>query len=147
MYKGIFKEVYINFLIVEHIHEDVDALFGRWSTKLKSMDFPTLSKLMKSFMNCEMHPIILHLIEEVPDFKTFVDGYLGTGGIFLEGHSFSQQLKFFMNFDGWLIMEYKDLCTNPECLRPHGKGICLWNEIEDEHPIIPNSNPPPLNPM
>jgi len=28
VYKGIFYEVYINFLIVEHTHEDIDALLG-----------------------------------------------------------------------------------------------------------------------
>ena len=28
VYKGIFREVYINFLIVGHTHEDIDAFFG-----------------------------------------------------------------------------------------------------------------------
>ena len=28
IYKGIFREIYINFLIVGHTHEDIDALFG-----------------------------------------------------------------------------------------------------------------------
>jgi len=38
-------------------------------------------------MNCETHPVIPHFIEEVLDFKQFVDGYLDKGGDFLEGHS------------------------------------------------------------
>jgi hypothetical protein len=27
--KGIFKEVYVNFMLVGHTHDDIDALFGR----------------------------------------------------------------------------------------------------------------------
>ena len=146
MYKGIFKEVYINFLIVGHTHEDIDALFGRWSTKLKSKDYPTLPKLMKSFMECESYPVIPHFIEEVPDFKSFVDGYMGSSGNFLEGHSGSQQFKFCMDSDGWPIMEYKNLCTDSEWLPEHGKGIRLWNETEDGRPKVPNGTPLPLKP-
>ena len=28
-YHGVFQEVYINFLIVGHTHDDIDAFFGR----------------------------------------------------------------------------------------------------------------------
>jgi hypothetical protein len=35
--------------------------------------------LVKSFMNVELVPIILHLIEEVPDFKGYVEGVLPRG--------------------------------------------------------------------
>ena len=90
VFKGIFREVYINFLIVGHTHEDIDALFGRWSTMLKTNSYPTISRLMKSFMDCEKYPVIPHFIEEVSDFQTFVEGYLGTSGDFLEGHSTCQ---------------------------------------------------------
>ena len=76
VYKGIFRKVYINFLIVGHTHEDIDALFGRWSNLLKTNNYPTVPRLMKSFMDCETHPVIPHLIEEVPDFKRFVQRYL-----------------------------------------------------------------------
>ena len=85
-YHGVFQEVYINFLIVGHTH-DIDALFGRWSYKLRGSDYPTLSLLMKSFMNTESRPVIPHLIEEVPNFKKFVDGYLCTGRDTLAGHT------------------------------------------------------------
>jgi hypothetical protein len=27
----VFREVYMNFMLVGHTHEDIDALFGRWS--------------------------------------------------------------------------------------------------------------------
>jgi hypothetical protein len=42
VHRGVFWEVYINFLLVGHTHEDIDALFGRWSWKLKANDYPTL---------------------------------------------------------------------------------------------------------
>jgi hypothetical protein len=31
VHREVFREVYINFLIVGHTHEDIDALFGRWN--------------------------------------------------------------------------------------------------------------------
>ena len=108
VYKGIFREVYINFLIMGHTHEDIDVMFGRWSERLKTNNYLTVPRLMKSFMECEAHPVIPHFIEEVPDFKRFVDGYLGSGGDFLSGHSKSQQFKFYMDSSGWPLMEYKN---------------------------------------
>ena len=38
----IFREVYVNFMIVGHTHGDIDALFGRWSMALKKESFPTI---------------------------------------------------------------------------------------------------------
>ena len=49
--KGIFKEVFISFLLVGHTHDDIDGSFGRWSMKLREEDFPTIPLLMKSYMN------------------------------------------------------------------------------------------------
>ena len=51
--RDVFREIFINFLIVMHTHEDIDVLFGLWSTKLKTNDYPTLPRLMKSFMDSE----------------------------------------------------------------------------------------------
>ena len=99
-YHGVFQEVYINFLIVGHTYDDIDALFGRWSYKLKETDYPTLPLLMKSFMDTESWPIIPHLIEEVPDFKQFVEGYLCTRCDVLAGHTNAQQFKFYRNGNG-----------------------------------------------
>nr|PNR31019.1 hypothetical protein PHYPA_027335 [Physcomitrium patens] len=62
--KRIFREVYVNFMIVGHTHDDIDALFGRWSMLLKKENFPTIPALMKSFMDVESIPTIPHLIEE-----------------------------------------------------------------------------------
>ena len=67
--KRIFHEVYVNFIIVGHTHDDIDALFGRWSMLLKKENFPTIPALMKSFMDVESIPTIPHLIKEVPDLR------------------------------------------------------------------------------
>ena len=50
-------------------------------------DYPTLPRLMKSFMDSKAQLVIPHLIEEVPDFKQFVEGYLYMDFDTLEGHS------------------------------------------------------------
>ena len=141
VYKHIFQEVYINFLIVGHTHEDIDAVFGRWSTRLKTRDYPTLPLLMKSFMDCETEPLIPHLIEEVLDFKSFVKGYLGRGGQFLEGHSKVQQFKFHMDPSGWPMKEYK------KWLLEDGKGIQLWSETEENGPRVPTRSPRSVRPQ
>jgi hypothetical protein len=47
VHKGVFREVYVNFLLVGHTHEDIDAMFGRWSRRLRVNDYPTLPMLMK----------------------------------------------------------------------------------------------------
>ena len=94
-YYSVFQEVYINFLIVGHTHNDIDALFDKWSYKLRGIDYPTLPLLMKSFMDIESRPVIPHLIEEVPEFKKFVEGYLCTKHDALAGHTNAQQFKFY----------------------------------------------------
>ena len=147
VYKRIFREVYINFLIVGHTHEDIDALFGRWSTRLKTRDYPTVPLLMKSFMDCETELVIPHLIEEVPDFKSFVEGYLGRGGQNLEGHSKVQQFKFHMDPNGWPVMEYKHMCTDKKWLPEDGKGIRLWSETEENGPRVSIGSPRPIRPQ
>ena len=141
VYKGIFCEIYINFFIVGHTHEDIDALFGRWSNKLKTNDYPTIPRLMKLFMDSKNQPVIPHLIEEVLDFKEFVHRYLGTGGDFLEGHSTSQQFKFYLDSSGWPLMEHKNLCTDVKWQPEHGNGIRLWSETVDGRPKVPRGAP------
>ena len=81
--------------------------------------------LMKSFMDTKSRPVIPHLIEEVPDFKKFVEGYLCTGRDALARHTNAQQFKFYRNANGWLLMQYKLLCTNNEWLLKKGGGIRL----------------------
>jgi hypothetical protein len=84
--KGIFKEVFVSFLMVGHTHDDIDASFGRWSMKLHEEDFPTIPLLMKSYMDLENVHVISHLIGEVHDFKAFIKPFILKGGDRLVGH-------------------------------------------------------------
>jgi hypothetical protein len=88
--KDISKEVFVSFLLVGHTHDDIDASFGRWSMKLREEDFPTISLLMKSYMDLENVLVNPHMIEEVPEFKAFIEPYIRSGAHRLIGHTKAQ---------------------------------------------------------
>ena len=142
--KKIFREVYVNFMIVGHTHDDIDALFGRWSMKLKKENFPTIPFLMKSFMDVESIPTIPHLIEEVADFKGFIEGSFNDGNDLLVGHTKPQQVKFYLDSTGCLVMKYKILCTDADWLGENGRGIKLWKEDAAERSLWPRGIPVPV---
>ena len=145
----IFREVYVNFMIVGHTHDNIDALFGRWSMILKKENFPTLPALMKSFMDLDSMPTIPHLIEEVPDFKGFIAGSFVDGNKILVGHTRPQQMKFYLDSTGCPVMKYKHLCTDIDWLGIDGNGIKLWKEDDEGRSLWPRgtSLPVPLKPM
>lgn len=51
--KGIFRDIHVNFMSIVYTHDDVDALFGRWSPKLKQNNYSILLLLMKLVMHVE----------------------------------------------------------------------------------------------
>ena len=53
VHKGVFREVYVDFLLIGHTHEDIDAMFGKWSRRFRENDYPILPMLVKSFMDAE----------------------------------------------------------------------------------------------
>ena len=85
--KCIFCKVYVNFKLVGHTHDNIDALFGRWSMALQKESFPTIPLLMKLFLKNETVPTILHLIQEFPDFKKFIADWILDGEESLMGHT------------------------------------------------------------
>ena len=119
------------------MHDDIDALFGRWSYKLRGTNYPTLPLLMKSFMDTKSQPVIPHLIEEVPDFKKFVERYLCTGCDALVEHTNPQQFKFYRNGNGRPLMLYKLMCTDNKWLPKEGGGIWLWKKTKDGSLKVP----------
>ena len=123
----IFWEVYVNFMIVGHTHDDIDALFGRWSMAPKKESFSTIPLLMKSFMDVEAIPTIHHLIEEVLDFKKFIEDDIAMEENALLDHMKAQQFKFYVYATGCPVMMYKLLCTDDEWL-PQDGGIKLWKD-------------------
>ena len=54
---------------------------------LKKVSFPTIPLLMKSFMDVEVVPTIPHLIEEVPNFKKFIENGIAVRENALLGHT------------------------------------------------------------
>ncbi|KAL3676557.1 hypothetical protein R1sor_026505 [Riccia sorocarpa] len=90
--RGVFETVEVNFLMVGHTHEDVDALFSKVSAQTINKDVLTLPALMAEIWDSEkMHPVPL-LLEEVADYKSYVDHFLGP----LVGHSQPLGFRFSM---------------------------------------------------
>ena len=112
----IFREVYVNFMIIGHTHDDIDAFFGRWSMALKKGSFSTILLLMKSFMDVEAVPTIPHLIDEVSNFKKFIEDGIVVGENALLGRTKAQQFKFYIDASGYPMMKYKVLCTDDDWL-------------------------------
>ena len=142
--KKIFREVYVTFMLVGHTHDDIDALFGRWSMLLRKDNFPTIPLLMKSFMDVESIPTIPHLVEEVPDFKGFIEGSILEGDEALVGHTKAQQFKFYLDSTGCPVMKYKIFCTDVDWLPKEGGGIKLWKEDSEGRSLWPRGVPIPV---
>ena len=127
--KGIFKEVFVSFILVGHIHDDINASFGRWSMKLCEEDFPTLPMLMKLYMDLDNVLVIPDMIEEVPDFRHLIKSYIRSGAHWLIGHTKAQQFRFYMRDDGVPTMLYKLLCTTQHWSPP--EGLLVWRVDAD----------------
>jgi hypothetical protein len=65
----------------------------------------------------------------------------------LEGHTTTQAFKFYINPNGWPLMQYKHYCTYAEWLPKEGGGIRLWREHNEGKPILPTGEPNALVPQ
>ena len=142
--KKIFREVYVNFMIVGHMHDDIDALFGRWSMAMKKESFPTVPLLMKSFMDVESIPTIPHFIEEVASFKGFIGSKLNDSNDILVGHTKPQQVKFYLDSTGCSVMTYKMLYIDADWLGENDRGIKLWKKDTEGRSLWPRGSPLPV---
>ena len=137
----------MNFMLVGHTHDDIDALFGRWSMALRKEDFPTIPLLMKSFMKNETVPTIPHLIKEVPDFKKFIEGSMLDGANALMGHTKAHQFKFFVDSSGCPVVKYKIYCHDQDWLpKGEGNGIKIWKEDVEGRSLWPRGEPDTVKP-
>jgi hypothetical protein len=82
----VFEEAQLGFLLVGHMHNDIDGNFGYLSKKLRKQNNYVLMDLMKTFMVSQEQPFISQLIQEIPDFKSWVEGYLKYRLEVLVGH-------------------------------------------------------------
>jgi hypothetical protein len=86
--KEIFEEVQLGFLVIGYTHEDIDENFSYLSKKLKEKNNYVLANLMKMFMVLQEWPFIPQLIQKIPNFKSWVQGYLKDGHEILFGHTY-----------------------------------------------------------
>ena len=97
--------------------------------KLKKENFPTVPFLMKSFMDMESIPTIPHLIEEVANFKGFIEGSFNDGNDLLVGHTKPQQVKFYLDSTECPVMKYKMLCTDADWLGENGEALSCGRKM------------------
>jgi hypothetical protein len=73
-------------------------------------------------------PFIPQLIQEIHDFKSWVNGYLNDGLNVLVGHIEMHLFRFFVDELKWLVMQYK--VSPSDVLRSFKDGptIQLWKE-------------------
>ena len=113
---------------------------------IEERKLPYHPSLMKSFMDVDGisdKPTIPHLIEEVPDFKAFLESLLLDGDDRLVGHTKAQQFKFYMNVAGVPIMKYKIYCTDNDWLPE--EGIKLWKEDSQGQSLWLRGDPLPVD--
>jgi hypothetical protein len=66
-----------------------------------------MENLMKTFMFSQDCPFIPQLIQEIPNFKSWVNGYLNNGSNILVSHTKMHLFRFFVDEVWWLVMQYK----------------------------------------
>ncbi|KAL3676114.1 hypothetical protein R1sor_026062 [Riccia sorocarpa] len=133
--RGVFEIVEVNFLMVGHTHEDVDALFSKVIARTINKDVLTLPALMVEVWGSEaMHPVPM-LLEEVADYKTYANECLKP----LIGHSQPIGFRFSMADNVPVYRTQKDV-DGP--WTPEG-GLCLWTKV-DGHILVPTGEPKAL---
>jgi hypothetical protein len=84
--------------------------------KLREQNNYVMANLMKAFMFSQDRSFILQFIQEILDFKSWVNGYLSNGPNVLVGRTEMHLFWFFINEVRWLVIQYKVSFTN-----------ALWN--------------------
>ena len=82
-----------------------------------------LSHFNEYDLNVESIPTIPHLIQEVADFKGFIEDMFNDGKDIFVGHTKPQQVKFYLDSTGCPVMKYKMLCTDVDWLEENGRAI------------------------
>ena len=110
--RKVFKVVTVGFHIVNHTQKDIDAHFSNLSKLLKMKNMYVLADLMKVFMDSlKTTAFIPELIQEVANFKKFLQGYQHDSANKLIGLREMHLFKFYIEEKGddmdWLVMRYK----------------------------------------
>jgi len=89
---------------------------------------------MKAFIISQQKPFIPQLVQEIPDFKSWVLSCLKNGLEMLVGHIDMHLFRFIINLLGWLMMQYKVSPIDPIRSLIDGPLIRLWK-------VNPNGSP------
>ncbi len=134
----VFKEVQLGFFVINHTHEDNDGIFGYLSKKLKEQNNYVLVDLMKAIMALQEWPFIPQLIQKIPDFRSWVQGYLKDEYEVLVGYINMHFFQFFVDSSRWPMMYNKmfPICSiwSPK----DGPTIWLWKFDDQGRPKLPN---------
>jgi hypothetical protein len=84
--------------------KELIEIFGYLLKKLKEKNNYVIVDLMKTFMLSQDHPFIPQLIQEIPDFKSWVNGYLNDDLDIFIGHMKMHLFPFFVDEVRWLVM-------------------------------------------
>ena len=102
----------MEFLVVSHTHEDIDAHFSYLSKLLKMKNTYVLADLMKAFIDSQKTTAFIpELVQKVANFKKFLHGYKHDGANKLIGLREMHLFKFYVeengNDMGWPVIRYK----------------------------------------
>jgi hypothetical protein len=143
-YRRVFKEIQAGFLLVGHTHEDIDAYFSHLSKTLKSQNTYIVADLMLAFMKSQELSFMPEFVQEVADFKTFVEGYLIDGADVLVGLGNMHLFKFYVDESGWPVMRFKEFAVDQHWLPRNKPAIRLFKADADGNPKIPSGIPNPV---
>ena len=127
-----------------HTDEDIYAYFSHLSKTLKSQNTYVVADLMMSFMQSQDLDFMPNFVQDVADFKSFVQDYIRDGADRLVGLGEMHLFKFYIDEEGWPVMQCKELAVHVYWLPRDKPAICLWKEDADRKPIIPCGLPNPV---
>lgn len=133
--RQVFEEIHLGFLMVGHTHEDVDAMFGNFSETLMHHPAHCLPDLMGLLMKARKPTPVPHFVQEVPDFKKYLEPFMLTGSNELVGHKRPRLFKLYVRHDGMPCLQYKSKVTDTDWLPE--EGIEMWAWTDDGHPKLP----------
>lgn len=128
---GIFKEIYISFLMVGHTHEDVDQVFSRIAVKLKRRNASTLPDLQNVIKEA------YNPMPECQELKMLFDisGWIGEHVLPMKNHVYPHAFRFFMGEDKKAQMQYKNWATDATWL-PRGEPFTILRSIPKGIPSL-----------
>ncbi len=96
---------------------------------------------MKAFAISQQKPFIPQLVQEIPDFKSWVLSCLKNGLEMLVGHIDMHLFRFIINLLGWPMMQYRVSPIDPNRSPIDGPPIRLWKVNPNGSPKLHDSVP------